>query len=53
MVAGVALLAACTLGLGLAIEPAVQLSRVAAKQLTPDAAVPNVAPSVGTARPPR
>jgi multicomponent Na+:H+ antiporter subunit D len=53
MVAGVALLAACTLGLGLAIEPAVRLSRTAAKQLTPDAAMPNVVPPVGAARPPR
>jgi multicomponent Na+:H+ antiporter subunit D len=33
MIASVALLAACTLGLGLAIEPAVRLSREAATQL--------------------
>ena len=33
MVAAVALLAACTLGLGLAIEPAVRISRAAATQL--------------------
>ena len=41
MVAGVALMAACTLGLGLAIEPAVRLSRVAATQLGAGAALPN------------
>jgi multicomponent Na+:H+ antiporter subunit D len=35
MVVAVALLAACTLGLGLAIEPAVRLSRAAATQLMP------------------
>jgi multicomponent Na+:H+ antiporter subunit D len=34
MVAAVGLMAACTLGLGLAIEPAVRLSRAAALQLT-------------------
>jgi len=51
MVAGVALLAACTLGLGLAIEPAVRLSRDAAAQLRPDAAMPNVGASVDTGRP--
>jgi len=52
MVAAVALLAACTLGLGLAIEPAVRLSRVAAMQLG-SGAVPNGVPSVGRARAPR
>ena len=36
MVAAVALMAACTLGLGLGIEPAVRLSRAAARQLTAD-----------------
>jgi len=34
MIAAVGLMAACTLGLGLAIEPAVRLSRAAAAQLT-------------------
>jgi multicomponent Na+:H+ antiporter subunit D len=34
MVAAVGLMAACTLGLGLAVEPAVRLSRAAALQLT-------------------
>ncbi len=34
MVAAVGILAACTVGLGLAIEPVVRLSRVAAAQLT-------------------
>ena len=53
MVASVALLAACTLGLGLAIEPAMRLSRTAAKDLTGNAAVvPNVGTSAGTARVP-
>jgi multicomponent Na+:H+ antiporter subunit D len=50
MVAGVGLLAACTLGLGLAIEPAVRLSRVAATQMEPGATVPNGAPSASAAR---
>jgi multicomponent Na+:H+ antiporter subunit D len=50
MVAGVALMAACTLGLGLAIEPAVRLSRTAANQLTSDAAMPNGTTPTGTAR---
>ena len=50
MVAGVALLAACTLGLGVAIEPAVRLSRVAAIQLRSGATMPNGVTSVGTAR---
>jgi multicomponent Na+:H+ antiporter subunit D len=36
MVAAVALLAACTVGLGLGIEPAVRLSRAAARQLIAD-----------------
>jgi multicomponent Na+:H+ antiporter subunit D len=48
MVAGVALLAACTLGLGLAIEPAIRLSRVAATQMVPGATAPNGVTSVGT-----
>ena len=44
MVAAVALLAACTVGLGLAVEPVVRLSRTAAAQLMPDGAtVPGVA----------
>jgi multicomponent Na+:H+ antiporter subunit D len=34
MIAAVGLLAACTLGLGLGVEPAVRLSRAAARQLT-------------------
>ena len=34
MIAAVGLLAACTLGLGLSVEPAVRLSRAAARQLT-------------------
>jgi multicomponent Na+:H+ antiporter subunit D len=46
MVAGVALMAACTLGLGLAIEPAVQLSRVAATQLRAGVTPPNGVTSV-------
>jgi multicomponent Na+:H+ antiporter subunit D len=50
MVAGVALMAAATLGLGLAIEPAVRLSRTAANQLTSGATMPNATTSVGTAR---
>jgi multicomponent Na+:H+ antiporter subunit D len=58
MVASVALLAACTFGLGLAIEPAVRLSRTAAQQLSPETAVPNGvtgrgAMPVGTAAIPR
>jgi hypothetical protein len=44
----VALLAACTLGLGLAIEPAIRLSRVAATQMVPGATAPNGVTSVGT-----
>ena len=48
MIASVALLAACTLGLGLAIEPAVRLSRTAAKQLTARVAVPNVVAPIDT-----
>jgi multicomponent Na+:H+ antiporter subunit D len=50
MVAGVALLAACTLGLGLAIEPAVRLSRVAAIQMGSGATMANGVTAVGTAR---
>ena len=46
MVAGVALMAACTLGLGLAIERAVHLSRVAATQLMAGATLPNGVTSV-------
>jgi multicomponent Na+:H+ antiporter subunit D len=46
MVAGVALLAACTLGLGLGIEPAVRLSRVAASQLG-SGPLPNGVAAVG------
>jgi multicomponent Na+:H+ antiporter subunit D len=42
MVAAVALVAACTLGLGLAVEPAVRLSRAAASRLMPAAAPPAV-----------
>ena len=38
MIAAVALLAACTLGIGLAVEPVVRLSRAAATQLMPAAA---------------
>jgi multicomponent Na+:H+ antiporter subunit D len=53
MVAGVALLAACTLGLGLAIEPAVRLSRVAAIQIQSGATMPNGVTSVGTGTTPR
>jgi multicomponent Na+:H+ antiporter subunit D len=50
MVAAVALLAACTLGLGLGLEPAVRLSRDAARQLSADRP-PNVdGPVVGLAR---
>jgi multicomponent Na+:H+ antiporter subunit D len=53
MVVAVALMAACTLGLGLAIEPAVRLSRAAASQLASDAAVPNGSTSVGSRGTPR
>jgi multicomponent Na+:H+ antiporter subunit D len=53
MIASVALLAACTLGLGLAIEPAVRLSRTAAAQLTPSAAALNGAMPAGAAGAPR
>jgi len=48
MVAGVALLAACTLGLGVAIEPAVRLSRVAATRIGSGATMPNGVTAVGT-----
>lgn len=57
MVGAVAILAACTLGLGLAIEPAVRLSRTAATQLSPAGAgappveaVPDGGSAVGMAR---
>ena len=50
MVAAVAVLAACTLGLGLAIEPAVRLSRVAAIQVGSGATMPNGVAAVGTTR---
>ena len=50
MVAAVGLLAACTVGVGLAIEPAVRLSRAAALQLTSGAVPAGVAPSAGVAR---
>ena len=53
MVAAVALLATCTLGLGLAIEPAIRLSRVAAVQMGSAATTPNAATAVNTARIPR
>ena len=63
MVASVALLAVCTLGLGLAIEPAIRLSRTAAQQLVAPATMPNRATidgammggalPIGTARIPR
>ena len=43
MIAAVALLAACTLGIGLAFEPVARLARDAARQLTP-AAVPERTP---------
>ena len=48
MVVAVALLAACTLGIGLAVEPVVRLSRAAATQLMPDGV--NVGGAVRTAR---
>ena len=41
MMVAVGLLAACTFGIGLAVEPVVRLSRAAATQLTP-AGVPRV-----------
>ncbi|HEX5071564.1 MAG TPA: proton-conducting transporter membrane subunit [Gemmatimonadaceae bacterium] len=47
MVTGVALMAACTLGLGLAIEPAVRLSRAAATQLGAGVTLPNGTTSAG------
>ncbi|HEU4630036.1 MAG TPA: proton-conducting transporter membrane subunit [Gemmatimonadaceae bacterium] len=50
MIAAVGLLAACTMGLGLAIEPAVRLSRAAARQLTSDRVPPHESQSVGLAR---
>jgi multicomponent Na+:H+ antiporter subunit D len=53
MVAGVAVMAACTLGLGLAIEPAIRLSRTAASKLTTNAVAPNAVSPVGTVRTPR
>jgi multicomponent Na+:H+ antiporter subunit D len=43
MVAAVALLAACTLGIGLAVEPVARVARESARQMTPHAA-PGVAP---------
>ena len=49
MVAAVTLLAASTLGLGLAIEPAVRLSRNAAQHLTRPTPVPNGAASSAAA----
>ena len=50
MVAAVTLLAASTLGLGLAIEPAVRLSRMAARQLTAQASMPNGMASTSSPR---
>jgi len=50
MVVSVALLAACTLGLGLAIEPAVRLSRVAAIRMRPSEPAPNANTSADAAR---
>jgi multicomponent Na+:H+ antiporter subunit D len=47
MIAAVTLLAASTLGLGQAIEPAVQLSRTAAQHLTRPTSMPNGAISTG------
>ena len=47
LAAGVALMAACTLGLGLAIEPAVRLSRAAATQLGAGVTLPNGTTSAG------
>ena len=50
MIGAVALLAASTLGLGLAIEPAMQLSRAAAAHLTIRTAAPNGAAVTGAVR---
>jgi multicomponent Na+:H+ antiporter subunit D len=50
MLVAVGLLAACTLGLGLAIEPAVRLSRGAALQLTSDGVSALAKQLVGLAR---
>jgi multicomponent Na+:H+ antiporter subunit D len=50
MVAAVALMAACTLGLGLGIEPAVRLSRAAERQLTSNRPPIHAGPAVGLAR---
>jgi multicomponent Na+:H+ antiporter subunit D len=44
MVAAVGLMAACTLGLGIGIEPAVRLSRAAARHLASGPVAPNVDP---------
>ena len=52
MVAAVALMAACTLGLGLAIEPAVRLSRAAARELAPEPPRQRRPPDVPPALPP-
>jgi multicomponent Na+:H+ antiporter subunit D len=52
MVAAVGLLAACTIGLGLAIEPAVRLSRAAARQLVSERAPHNEGQSISLARRP-
>ena len=49
MIAAVALLAAGTLGLGFSIEPAVRLSRVAARQLMPGLVPPNAMTRPGQA----
>ena len=50
MVAAVGLMAAGTIGLGLAIEPAVRLSRAAARQLAPAPLPPEMPPSTVPAR---
>jgi len=50
MVAAVGLMAACTLSLGLGIEPAVRLSRGAERQLTSNRPPIHAGPAVGLAR---
>jgi multicomponent Na+:H+ antiporter subunit D len=50
MLVAVGLLAACTVGLGLAVEPAVRMSRAAALQLTSGRAPTDASPRAGMAR---
>jgi hypothetical protein len=50
MVTAVGLLAACTVGLGLAVEPAVRVARTAARQLSSERVPTPEARSAGLVR---